>query len=165
MRKLNCGIIADIMLGILFIALGLFADVEGTRHFNYFFSSLGTALLVWAIIKISLNIGMKCSLCPKCGYTFSWNERWGFNQSDPCPGCQTVLIRAKWPLRIINASTLIFSVLVFVVTVTEFENPLYLYLFYTLLLVDLILTEVGMVTLRYEIVDEPKDPGHSLLGE
>lgn len=48
---------------------------------------------------------------------------------------------------------------------TESGTPLHYYLFLALLIVFNVLTEVGMDTLRFEIVDEQKDPGPSLLGE
>lgn len=158
MGRINCGIIGNILFGVFLIVIGLCSVYfQGDAVLSYGCLGYGAALLIWAIIKMALNIGMKCSLCPKCGHKFSWKEHRAFKQSGPCPGCQTVLIRAKWPLRIINASIWILIVFLWVVIVTDFDQPLFNYLFLTLLPVDLILTEVGMVTLRFEIVDEPKE--------
>ena len=156
-------VILDILFGIFCIVFGLYGDFEEAIYFGYMCFGLGTALLIWATIKIALNVGMKSSLCPKCGYKFSWGEHWAFTQgfssrkASPCPGCQTVLIKSKWPWRITNASQWILVAFVCVLNFTESGTPLYYYLSFALLLVFTVSSEFGMATLRFEIVDEPKE--------
>ena len=108
MGKLKCGIVTDITLGVFLIGWGLCRVYywEGDIVTSYVFCGAGISLLVWVGIKISLDIGMKCSLCPKCGFDFNLKElvaftsNWGMRLGDPCPECTTILIRTKWPARI-----------------------------------------------------------------
>ena len=170
MGKLNCGIIGSIVLGGLFIILGIFSKLQREIISSYVEFGFGTALLIWAIIKMALNIGMKCSLCPKCEGKLSWKEKKAFGKTrmgflalrkaSPCPGCQTVLIQSKWPYRIIQAA--VWSLIAYTWLLIAFEDPTKRdnYLLLVPLFVFIIPIEIGMNTLRFEIVDEPKgEPG------
>jgi hypothetical protein len=163
MRKFNCGVIADIVVGVVVIVLSVFGYTERQPISRYMVAGFGIALLIWAITKIALNIGTKCSLCPQCGRKFSMKEKqafltvgiMNFGKASPCPGCQTVLIPSKWPLVLINYGSLALGVALLISLFDEHpDGPQYDYLKFVPLLVGFLLIEIGSTTLRYEIVDE-----------
>ncbi len=164
MGRINGLVIGNILCGIIFIALSIHSDFAGDIYFGYVCFGLGIALLIWAIIKIAFNIGMKSSLCPKCGHKIARGEHWAFThglasrKARPCPGCLTVLIPSKWPFRIVNAYFLILSFAgVWLLTITDPGTPLYDYLVFAFMIVVTVSFEFGMATSRYDIVDEPKE--------
>ena len=160
MERINGGIKGDFIFGVGLVLLGLYAF--GDIYLGYMWFGFGVALLIWVIIKLAFNMGMKSSLCPKCGHKFAREEHWAFTHglssryASPCPGCQTVLIKSKWPWRIINASPVIIAACV-CVSFTESGTPLFYYLAFALLIVSFVSFDIGMATLRYEIVGEPKE--------
>ena len=161
MGRINRLAIVNIISGIFFIVLGLYGS-GGDIYLGYMCFGFGIALLVWVGIQISFNIGMKRSLCPKCGLKVARREQgaftsyWGVRKASPCPSCQTVLIRAKWPWRIINACPWILFAYVCALIVTG-PGASFFYLSFALLIVFAVSFEFGMATLRFEIVDEPKE--------
>ena len=162
MGRINALVISYIILGIFLIVSGLYGNFAGDVNLGYVSFGFGTVLVTWAIIRIAFNIGTKRSLCLKCGHKVArreqgaFTDRWGVRKASPCPGCQTVLIRAKWPWRIINACPWILFAYVCALIVTG-PGASFFYLSFALLIVFAVSFEFGMATLRFEIVDEPTE--------
>ena len=163
MGKLKCGIVTDIILGMFLIGWGLCRVYfwEGDVVTSYVFCGAGIALLVWIGIKISLDIGMKCSLCPKCGFDFNLKElvafttNWGMRLGDPCPECSTMLIRTKWPARVVYVAL---PILVVCALWPDFApEDQWPKTRWAVFIAALLLIEAAAITSRFEIVGEPKE--------
>ena len=126
---------------------------------SYVFCGAGIALLVWVGIKMSLNIGMKSSLCPKCGFDLkelgAFTSDWGYRFGDPCPECRTILIRTKWPARFVYVAL---PILVVCALWPDFAlEDQWPKTRWAVFIAALLLIEAAAITSRFEIVDEQKE--------
>lgn len=163
--RINAFVMGDIIFGTFFIVCGIYSIYFGEDIFlRYVCFSVGTTLLVWAFIKMSLRLGMKCSLCPTCGHNFPRKElrafttTWGVRKTRACPVCGTVLIRVKLPWIMLNIALPIFLGLLMLqdIVADNQRQKAFYYLLWALILAAFVITEVALIRLRFEAVEKPE---------
>lgn len=170
MGRINRESLVRIIVVVL-LFVGAFWAYSNTQdvYIRYACLGAGIVLLIWVIISIVLNITVKNSRCPKCSHIFSRSEHKAFAQgfyshkAGPCPACGTVLIKSKWPWRllIVGQQIMLGVFLLYIVLDIVLEDmsdrPLVMYLIWSVFSLAIFSYEVGYATLRLEVVGDPKN--------